>query len=181
MGVSVGVSVGVRVAVDVGVAVLVGDAVAVGVSVDVGEGVRLGVGVRVAVAVGVWVGVAVGVFVGVGVLVPVWVAVLVGVIVGVIVGVGVSVGPTKMLPLPGVQGTGVTNDIILTTTSIPNPQSVTCNGLFPSACPLSVTFTMLLGRAEATGVRHASEQMTRPTGGVGPGVAQKEEQLVKGD
>jgi len=40
---------------------------------------------------------------------------------------------------------------------------------------------MLLGMDEATGVGHANEQMTRPTGGVGPGVAHAEMQSVKGD
>ena len=40
---------------------------------------------------------------------------------------------------------------------------------------------MLIGRAGATGVGHAKEQTTRPTGGVGPGVAHAETQSVKGD
>ena len=161
--------VGVVVGVPVGGAVFDGVGVAVGVRVDV----AVGVGVRV----GVWLGVTVGVFVAVAVLVAVRVAVSVGVIVGVVVGVGVSVGPTKMLPLPGVHGTGVS----LTPGRRAKPQSVTCSGLFPFACPRNVTFTMPTGAAGATGVGHANEQMTRPTGGVGPGVAHAEKQLVKGD
>jgi len=59
---------------------------------------------------------------------------------------------------------------------------VRCSGLFPCACPWNVTFTMLVGRAGATGGRQNPEQMTCPTGGVGPGVAHSRRQAgsVKG-
>ena len=133
--------------------------------------VRVGVGV----GVGVWLGVAVGVFVAVAVSVGVSVAVLVGVAVGVVVGVGVLVKTTTM-PLPGVHGT----DVSLVPERISRSQVVTFSGLSPSACPWNVTLTMLIGSAEATGVRQANEQTTRPIGGVGPGVAHKVTQSVKG-
>jgi hypothetical protein len=169
--VPVGVWVAVDVLVAVFVAVLVGDVVGVEVLVPVAVAVAEGGGVLVTVAVRVTVGelvaVPVGVCVPVGVLVPVGV----GVAVRVLDGVGVGVKPTTMLPFPGVHGTGVSK----MPGRIANPQLVNCSALVPFACPWNVMLSRLIGGVGTTGVWHASEQFTFPTGGVGAGVAHEAE------
>jgi hypothetical protein len=189
VGVIVAVTVAVREGVIVGddVLVAVGELVGVLVAVPVALGVEVLVPVGVAVALGgaVLVAVPVGVIVGefvavpVGVDVPVGVFVPVAVDVGVMLGDGVGVGvePTMMLPLPGVQGTGVSK----APGTIAKPQLVNCRALLPFACPWNVMLTMLIGGVGATGLVHANEQFTFPTGGVGAGVLQRGKQLVNGD
>ena len=142
--------------------------VGVGVFVPVGLAVGVGGCVPVVVGVAVAVGGVVGVRVGVCVGVPVAVWVAVPVAVDVTVGVGVAVGPTKMLPLFGVHGTGVSK----IPGTIASAQLLTCSWLFPFAWPWKVMFTMLIGGAPVTGVGHANEQITCPMGGVGAGVLQ---------
>jgi hypothetical protein len=177
--VTVGVSVLVPVAVAVVVTVRVGEVVAVSVGVPVWVTVEVGCGVLVIVAVGVTVGVfvaePVAVTVAVAVLVPV--AVDVGVFVD--VGVGVGVKPTTIFPLPRLHGTGVSE--VPTRMVRPQPFVGICSGLVPLACPWNVMLIMLIGGVGVTAGRHAQEQLTSPTGGVGPGVVHRGKQPVKGD
>jgi hypothetical protein len=156
------------------VIVKVGVTVSVFVAVPVGVTVAVRVLVPVAVDVGVTVGVFVAVPVGVTVAVVVLVRVAVDVGVLVDVGVGVGVRPTTIFPLPGVHGTGVSKapGMIL------KLHCASCSGLFPLACPWKVTLTILIGGAGFTAGRHAHEQTTLPTGGVGAGVVHGAKQPV---
>jgi len=174
--VAVVVGVLVPVVVAVAVAVLVGEMVAVSVAVPVGVMVEVGCGVLVTVAVGVVVGDCVAV--PVGLAVAVCVLVLVGVAVGVFVPVGVGVGvePTTMFPLPGVQPTCVSR----APERMVKVQPVNCKGLLPLACPWNVMLSMLMGGVGVTAGRHAHEQLTIPTGGVGAGVLHRGTQPLNG-